>query len=249
MTPWVLRLIIANLLMFFVSTAAPEVMSQLTFVPALILTRPWTLITYMFLHVGFQHIFFNMLSLFFFGPRLELELGGKRFLQLYFLSGVAGGLLSFAFSPMAAIVGASGAVYGVMLGYAFYWPRQPIYFWGVFPLEARWLILGMTVLSIIGGTGMTDGGVAHFAHLGGFLGGYLYLKLFYKGSTLVANETPVLQPVVRQEDLDRWQKIPRENLHIVNREELDRILNKISSSGVGSITTTERSFLERFSAQ
>ena len=249
MTPWVLRLVIANLLMFFVSSASPLVMTELKFVPALILSRPWTLITYMFLHIGFTHIFFNMLSLFFFGPRLEIELGGQRFLLLYFVSGVMGALLSFVFSPFASIVGASGAVFGVMLGYAYFWPRTPIYVWGILPVEARWLIVGMTVLSIYGGMGVTSGGVAHFAHLGGFLGGYLYLKLFYKTSLAPTYQVSSEYPGVRPEDVERWSKISRENLHAVNREELDRILYKINTTGIGSLTLTERAFLERFSAR
>src|SRR5438105_718979 len=153
MTPWVLRLIIANLVFFFITTASPALMSLLTFVPAYILLRPWTLVTYMFLHGGMGHIFFNMLSLFFFGPRLELVLGGQRFLLLYFISGIAGALLSFVFTPFASIIGASGAVFGVMLGFAYYWPREPIYVWGIFPIQARWLVMGMTALSIYGGIG------------------------------------------------------------------------------------------------
>lgn len=248
MTPWVLRLIIANVVMYFLTTASPALMSALTFVPAYVLFRPWTLVTYMFLHVGFQHIFFNMLGLFFFGPRLEMELGSNKFLMLYFVSGITGALVSFAFSPMTQIVGASGGVFGVELGFAYFWPRMPIYIWGVIPIEARWLVVGMTILSIYGGMGFAMNGVAHFAHLGGFLGAYIYLKLFYKRYEPAA---PAVQrpPDVRPEDVDRWSKIQREKLHIVNREELDRIMNKMNTSGVQSLTATERAFLERFSAQ
>ena len=91
MTPWVMRLIMANAAMFLLQLAGPEGLTQsLAFVPALALTRPWTIITYMFLHGGIGHIFFNMLSLFFFGPRLESRLGGRQFLVLYFVSGIWG---------------------------------------------------------------------------------------------------------------------------------------------------------------
>src|SRR6266849_169284 len=171
MTPWVLRLLIANVIVFFITRASPAMISALMFVPEHILVRPWTLISYMFLHGGMGHIFFNMLGLFFFGPRLELVLGGPRFLLLYFISGIAGALLSFLVTPTVPIIGASGAIFGVMLGFAYFWPREPIYVWGIFPIQARWLVVGMSVLSIYSGFG-DSGGIAHFAHLGGFLGGY-----------------------------------------------------------------------------
>jgi len=112
MTPWVLRLIVANTAVFLLSMTVAGLMDSLVLVPALILQRPWSAITYMFLHGGLGHLFFNMLALFFFGSRVEERLGERRFLILYFASGVAGALLSAVFSPWSAIVGASGAVFG-----------------------------------------------------------------------------------------------------------------------------------------
>ena len=86
MTPWVRRLIIANVIMFFLQVAMPGITSMLDLVPALVLIRPWTLVTYMFLHGGLMHILFNMLTLYFFGPRVEERMGSRRFLILYFVS-------------------------------------------------------------------------------------------------------------------------------------------------------------------
>jgi membrane associated rhomboid family serine protease len=254
MTPWVLRIIIANLVLFVLCMYAPLLQSALTLVPALIFVRPWTIVTYMFLHAGFGHILFNMLSLFFFGPRLELEMGSRNFLILYFASGIAGALLSFVFSPYSAIVGASGAIYGVMLGFAFFWPKEPIYIWGVIPVQARILVLVMTGLSLIGGAGETGvvpgggGGVAHFAHLGGFLGGFIALKLLGKrpANIVAAPRTSISAPSAA--DLKRWQEIDRTRLHEVNREEYDRIMEKLGSLGPGHLTENDRTFLDRFSA-
>ncbi len=248
MTPWVLRLIVANVVIFFITLNSPPIMDALMFVPAYILIRPWTLISYMFLHGGMGHIFFNMISLFFFGPRLELVLGGRRFLMLYFISGIAGALLSFIFSPDVPIIGASGAIFGVMLGFAYFWPREPIYVWGILPIEARWMVVGMTLISIVSGY-MQLGQIAHFAHLGGFLGGYLFLKVIDPGFRKTKVETTASYPATGPADLERWSKIQRENLHVVNREELDRIFEKIKATGVGSLTSTERAFLDRFSTQ
>jgi membrane associated rhomboid family serine protease len=247
MTSWVLRLIIANVFVFLLTMSSPAIVDNWVFVPALILLRPWTIITYMFLHASFGHIFFNMLALFFFGPRLEIVLGGKKFLLLYFISGISGGLLSFFFTPHAAILGASGAVYGVMMGFAFFWPTEPMYIWGILPVQSRWLIVFMTLLSLYGGFGADGGGIAHFAHLGGFLGGYLYLRINRRMSEqhLVPAETKL--PSLSETDLARWSNIPREKLHQVNREELDRILDKIKSNGIGTLTFQERAFLDRFS--
>jgi len=151
MTPWVLRLIVANAAVFLLQLSLPGIERPLVLIPALLLTRPWTLISYMFLHGGFGHLFFNMLSLFFFGPRLEARLGSRNFLILYFVSGIAGALLSLVFTPHVAIIGASGAVFGVLLGFARYWPRDQILIWGVFPIEARWMVAGMTALALFGG--------------------------------------------------------------------------------------------------
>ena len=174
MTPWVTRLMVANVVVYLLSLAAPQIVPAFAFVPALVVQQPWTLLTYMFLHGGLFHIAFNMLGLYFFGPRLELELGQRDFLLLYVISGLSGALFSFV-TPYVAVIGASAAVFGVFIGFARYWPRERIYIWGVLPVQARWLVVAMAVLALLGGAGMGDAGIAHFAHLGGFAGGFLFL--------------------------------------------------------------------------
>lgn len=247
MTPWVQRLLIANILMFFVQQTMPGVETQLAFVPALMLARPWTIITYMFLHGGLTHVLFNMLALYFFGPRVEQRLGSEHFFALYMVSGMVGGLLSFVFAPVAAVVGASGAIYGVLLAFARFWPRDRIYIWGVVPVEARWLVMFYTLLSLLGGFTGGGGGVAHFAHLGGFAGGFLYLvyverrqgrKRFRRDATTVSPAKDAL--------LGNWRNVNRATIHAVNKDEVDRILDKISAAGIGSLTPQERLFLSNF---
>ncbi|HLB00889.1 MAG TPA: rhomboid family intramembrane serine protease [Bacteroidota bacterium] len=247
MTRWVLRIIAANAVMFLLTSASPELERQLMFVPALALLRPWTAVTYMFLHANVGHILFNMLALFFFGPRLEAEIGEKRFLWLYFISGLSGAALSVLFAPQAAIVGASAAVYGVFIGFTYFWPRAMIYIWGIFPVEARWLVAGMTALSLFGGFSGDGGGIAHFAHLGGFLGGFLYLRAVYPRRLAAPAQSRTEKPTIDPGAVKRWKGIDAGSMHEINREEYQRIMMKLDSEGNGSLTPEEIGFLERFS--
>ena len=249
MTPWVLRLIIANVAVYLIAMSSPALLNAFVLVPAFALTRPWTVVTYMFIHGGFGHLFFNMLGLYFFGPRLEHRLGGRHFLALYFLSGIMGAVLSFFFSPYHPIVGASGGIFGVFLAFARYWPREKIYVYGILPIEARLFVLIMTALSIFFGLSGKGGGVAHFAHLGGFLGGFLYLRWMEWSSPAARFKRKADSPAVRAGDAERWSTINREDLHPVNREELDRVLAKLKERGPGSLSSDERAFLNRFSAE
>lgn len=253
MTPWVLRIVLLNVVAFFMQQASPEFTDRLLMVPGYAFRQPWTFVTYMFLHGGFGHIFFNMLTLFFFGPRVEERLGGRAFLGLYFCSGIAGAMLSLVLSPYP-ILGASAAVYGVLLAYAWFWPRNQLLIWGIIPIEARFMVIILTGLSLFWGFGGVGGGnTAHFAHLGGFVGGFVFLKLVQRGSGSERFKRQVQAPAPRLETttgaLDRWKKIKRDTLHEVNRDELDRILDKISASGISSLTPGEREFLDRFSAR
>lgn len=250
LTPWVTRLMLANAAVFLVTLGLGTIPGPLVLVPALVWRQPWTPLTYMFLHAGFGHIFFNMLTLFFFGPRVEMQLGGTRFVRLYLISGFAGAGLSIL-TPFAPIVGASGAIFGVMYAFAHFWPRAPIYIWGVIPIEARILVAVWTAFAVFGGLGFGGGGVAHFAHLGGFLGAFIYLRFAaFRVAAKRARATRAsgLSGASGQTHrLDRWKRIRGEDLHPLNREELNRILDKISASGIDSLNQSERNFLDRFS--
>lgn len=245
MSPWVRRFLIANIFVFFIQYAAPALTDPLVFVPRFILYRPWSIITYMFLHAGITHILFNMLGLFFFGPRVEERIGSRRFVQLYFIAGVSGALLSFIFAPRAAIVGASAAVFGVMLAFAMFWPRDQIMIWGIIPIEARWLVVITTFLALWSGLSGSRGGVADFAHLGGYLGAWIFLRMIdpskraerFRASTIAA---------APKEKLANWKRVDVTKVHEVNRDELNRILDKISASGLTSLTPQERLFLSNF---
>jgi membrane associated rhomboid family serine protease len=245
MTPWVRRLLAANVIVFFLQYAMPGLADPFVFFPRYILLRPWTIVTYMFLHAGVTHILFNMIALFFFGPRVEARLGSRRFVQLYFVSGISGALVSFVFAPASAIVGASAAVFGVMLAFALFWPRDQILIWGILPIEARWLIVITTALALWSGLQGSRGGVADFAHLGGYAGAWLFLRLI-DPSRVAARFRARTVPRTDTGRLARWKQVDLSRVHEVNREELNRILDKISASGMESLTPQERAFLSNF---
>jgi membrane associated rhomboid family serine protease len=247
MTPWVKRLLIANVAVFFVQLTVPGATQLLAFIPAYALVRPWSFVTYMFAHSTSQytHILFNMLVLYFFGPRVEERLGSNHFIRLYLLSGVVGAILSIFFSPGGSIIGASGAVFGVQLAFAKYWPRERIYIWGILPLEAWLLVVITTVIALWSGFTGGGGGVAHFAHLGGYLGAWLYLLYVDRRSPARQWKAKLEKPAKRTE-IGNWKSIDTSSIHEVNRAEVDRILDKISAKGVDSLTPAERTFLSNF---
>lgn len=245
MTPVVRAILIATVAVFFLQATVPGLMNALVFVPQQALVRPWTVLTYMLLHGGLGHLFFNMLALFFFGPRVESRIGSREFGILYVLSGVAGALLSFALSPGSPIVGASAGVFGVMLGFAYFWPHEPIHIWGIIPVPARILVLLTTALSLFSGFSGARSGVAHFAHLGGYAGAYLYLRWLDRSRASFRRKATAAPPAVVRRAV-RYQEIDRSRLHQLNREEVDRLLDKISAQGVESLTAQEQLFLSNF---
>jgi len=250
MTRWVRWLVYLNVGVFLAMATGViprSVVDLLVLIPRWAPFRPWTILTYQFLHAGFLHLLFNMIGLYFFGPSLELRIGGRNFLILYLLSGATGAALS-VLTPDVAIVGASGSVFGVLLGFARYWPHERIYIWGILPVEARILVIFLAIASLWGGFS-GGGNVAHFAHLGGFVGGFLYLRFLERNSPsrrFRAQLESVAPKRVGAEDLRRWEGVDREGLHPLNRAEYERIIEKARTLGVEALTIQERVFLERF---
>jgi membrane associated rhomboid family serine protease len=155
-------------------------------IPGFVMTGSfWQLITYMFLHWDISHLFFNMLGLFFFGVQIERQMGSREFLLFYFVCGFAAGLFSFAayiFSGAYGIVliGASGAIYGVLLAFAAFFPRADIYVFGIIPVRAPILVLIYAGIEIFSQMRGSRSGVAHLTHLAGFAAAYIYLLLRYR---------------------------------------------------------------------
>jgi membrane associated rhomboid family serine protease len=181
-------LIAANVGMFFLTTLVPSLIPELGLVSWLVIHefRVWQPVTYMFLHGGLFHILFNMLALWMFGTELERIWGTRSFLKFYFVSGIGAGILTVIFSllPFAfaselqnvTVIGASGAIYALLLAYAMYFPDRPILLYFLFPIPARIFVLIMGAIAFYSSLSPMSGGVANATHLGGLLVGYLYLK-------------------------------------------------------------------------
>ena len=264
MTPWVTRLLVTNVMVALVLQPGTLPYALLTLFPPGVVGldqvyipgmpfRPWTLFTYMFLHAGLWHLLFNMIGLFFFGPRLEARLGARGFLGLYFLSGLGGAAFTFVFSFGSPVVGASAAVYGIIIGFAMYWPRELIYIYGVVPVQARWLATLIVAISLYSGITGSDGGTAHFAHLGGLAVGAGFLRLrdrrLGKGRRDFKRKlqhTPSMEGS-EHDARRRWASIDLLSMHDLNRNEVEELLARVDRQGMGALSLEERRFLDRMS--
>jgi membrane associated rhomboid family serine protease len=182
LTPAVQWLIGLNILIFFlqVTVVGPTDMQRwfgFRF-HDLAAGMPWTVFTYMFVHAGFWHIAMNMLFLWVFGPRVERAWGSGAFVRYYLICGLGGVLAQSIMNRDGTLIGASAAIYGVMLAYAVRWPDDEFLLWFVVPVKAKWLVAGCVLFDLLLGVSTLAGatsGVAHFAHLGGLVTGWLYL--------------------------------------------------------------------------
>ncbi len=138
----------------------------------------WQLGTYMFLHGGFFHILFNMFALWMFGSDLEKSWGSEKFLFYYFLTGIGAGLCDVLVHPSATSVtiGASGAVYGLLLAFGMTYPDRPILIYFVIPIKAKYFVMIIGGIAFLSAVGSSGSGISHIAHLGGMIFGYLYLR-------------------------------------------------------------------------
>ena len=259
LTPVVKKLVIANVAAFLISWVTPSrfVLEWLAFRPDHLLTRPWGAVTYMFVHANFMHLFLNMLVLFFFGPPLEGRWGPKAFLHYYLICGLGGVLLSFLLAPSAPIVGASAAAYGLMLAFAMNWPDAPIYIWGIFPVQAKILIGILFLMTLFSAFGSPGGPVAHMAHLGGLVAGFLYLKADWrprqKLAALRERSAPARRLAIVPREEEEQPRPARREASRRGEEEgelldaVDRVLDKISAHGISALTPEERGLLDEVS--
>ena len=227
---------------------------------------PWQLVTYMFLHGGFWHIFFNMLMLWMFGMELEYTWGSAKFLLYYLLCGIGAGIANLFVAPMlgqvAPTVGASGAVFGIMIAFGMLWPDRPIYVYFLLPIRAKYFIIAAIAIELLS-RGSADG-VAHVAHLGGAATGFLFIfaerhsqdlrsKLGNLGGGIFRRSTRPGPRIWQGNEVQdaRFHDIgspPRkDDDEDVTQEVIDAILDKISRGGYQSLSEEEKRILNEAS--
>ncbi len=264
---YVKRLLIINVAIFLFTSIFYSLGNYVNFylglVPALVNRgMVWQFFTYMFLHAGLGHILFNMFILWMFGTELEYNWGSKDFLIFYLTCGVGGGVLvwltSFVgFSPNAVpTIGASGALFGLLVAYGMMWPDRPIYFWGIFPMKALHLVIILGGIDLYNGIMHSGGNVAVFAHVGGGLTGFLYLKF---GWRLTVYFESFLNRMKRRrftvieggaggaQNRTRSRSDDEDSGHPDFDAEVDRILDKIAREGMESLTPREKNILDKAS--
>jgi membrane associated rhomboid family serine protease len=264
-TPWVGRLIIANavvLLLLMTLFTSRELFVALQFSPGTALTRPWTFVSYMFVHAGLLHLLANMLMLYVFGTAVESRMGSRNFALYYLYCGVGAAVFSLLLAgvmPVGAFVGASGAVLGVAVAFAYFWPDAELIVFPIpFPIKARTLVIGLLVFDVVAWRLWPNDGIAHLAHVGGALFGYLFFRVQTLSRRTPSQPARTVERVVMVQsgssELDRrTPATPMRPRRRIDSDpvaaEVDRVLDKISEKGISSLTPAERRFLDEVAKQ
>ena len=214
-------------------------------VPRLIVGRWWLWqpVTYIFIHAGFWHFIFNAFMLWMLGRFLEPEMGAARFLRYFLFCGLAAGFFTAFMSPRSAIpvIGASGAVYGLLAAFAFYYPDMKVYLYFIFPLTARQLVLALAALEFTLSLAVSGSKISNVTHLSGLLFGWLYLKAGNSGITRFSGAKPhFLRFFGGSAGAVSADKL------VLDRLETDALLEKISKKGLASLSKAELEKLKRW---
>ncbi len=202
---WLLALNIGIYFLQLTLFGPDAVYSALALDPARFPANWWTVATYMFVHAWLAHLAFNMFTLWMFGPRLEHEWGTRTFVWFYLWCGVGGAIAHLVFAQHSAVIGASGAISGVLVAYALRWPDEEVYLFGVIPMRSRWLIAAMLAMNII--FALSPGSrIDWTAHLGGMAFGWIFLKVYSMGGI---NRVRGWVSTVPDESEDMPRAVPR----------------------------------------
>ena len=271
LTPWVARLLAINAVVLLLQETvftSPHLTEIFAFDPTALSERPWTVLTYMFMHGGLYHIAANSFVLFTFGPPVERRLGGSAFLVYYLYCGIMAAMFAWALygvhigSP-EPFIGASGAIMGVALAFAWMFPdAQLLLMFIPAPIKAKWAV-GLFVAYDLVGLFFLNDNIAHSAHLGGLAAGIFYFLLRNIARPSEASPIPTMRPrvpvaarggsktmgghqaiVVPRKEQSLQQPSPEEQRGIAETAEMDRVLDKISATGISSLTSEERTFLD-----
>lgn len=264
-TPWVFRLIIANavvLLLMRTVFTSPALAGALAFSPGGALHQPWSFFSYMFVHAGLLHLLGNMFMLYVFGTAVEARMGSRAFILYYLFCGVGAAVFALGLSGIMGVspfIGASGAVLGVALAFAMYWPDAELV---VFPIpmliRARTLVTVLIGLDVFFSFLMPADGIAHIAHVGGAAFGYLFFRVQRMSRRSPHPPPRAVERVVMvqsgpSEPERRAPITPARQRRRAEADpvaaEVDRVLDKISEKGIASLTPAERRFLDEVAKQ
>ncbi|MBL7013173.1 MAG: rhomboid family intramembrane serine protease [Candidatus Marinimicrobia bacterium] len=198
----------------------------------------WQPVTYLFFHGGIWHVLINMFVLWMFGTELERVWGKERFLKYYFMTGIGSGLVTFVLNINSTIpiVGASGAVYGVLLAYGLMYPNRTIYLYGILPIKSVWFVISIGAIAFFSSIGNTSS-ISHMTHLSGMVIGFLILRSNFRWKEAIFNiRKQVLEYKIHQYEKTKSQR---------NKLEMDinRILEKINQDGFDKLTQEEKDIL------
>ncbi len=190
----------------------------------------WQIISYLFIHLGLWHLVINTLMLCMFGPALERYWGSRYFLIFFLFSGVVAGLFNMLFSFDSYVYGCSGAIFGILIAYALVFPDTVLLLFFIFPMPIRYAVIFLIGIDLLAAISSSGNNIAYFAHLGGALGGYLFIKkelFIYKLKAFRFN-----------------MSFPKSTNNDINQE-VDSILDKISKKGMKSLSKREMEILKR----
>jgi len=204
----------------------------------------WQPFTYMFFHapfyssVGISHILLNMLGLWVFGRELEQAWGKNNFLKYYFVTGIGSGLVTFLFqiNSDSPVIGASGAVYGVLLAYGLSYPNRMLYIWGIIPVKSLWLVIIMGAIAFFGLLGNADG-ISHVTHISGMVIGYFMLNKKWRWREILFK---IRKKTIEFQVQRHEEKVAKK---IMLKKDIDLIIDKIQKEGFSSLTSKEKNKL------
>jgi len=261
LTPGVKKLLILNgtiflaqqILNLFLDGRIIEVLFGLShegFIQNFMLWQPFT---YMFLHAGWFHIFFNLLGLWMFAGDLENYLGEKRFLKYYLFSGFGAGLIIASmnyyvflkYGISSITIGASGALYAVLLGYAMLWPDREVLLYFLIPIKIKYLLLAFGLIEFFGTLSTVSGkggNISHIGHIGGLIAGFFLMKKYMKIPLKKTKNISFFEKLKRRKRLKNKRKEIDDRIEA--KKIIDELLAKIARSGMSSLTVEEKNKLE-----
>ncbi len=256
--PALKSLIIANVAVFIVATLVGNSFFDLFgLVPHRVLADRWVWqpLSYLFVHGSIMHLLLNLFALWMFGVPVEAQWGSRDFLKYYFICGLGAAAASIILSPhsMNPVIGASGAIYGLLVAFAMIYPDAVVYLYFLIPVKAAHMAILFGLIEFFAGATHATPGIARFAHLGGMITGYLYLRWWWvlkiKVKSLWRDSVSRggIQPGIRRPAPSAREKpAVKEDLES-SMIEIDKILDKILVSGIDSLTEEEKAIMRRYS--